>query len=101
MTTCLAALAGSTDDETQWKYLNYQVLLNLRSSSPGVRMCVLGIVNAFVERKGENYLSVLPDAVPFLYETMEDEDPKLEAACKALVKGMEQVFGQSVSSYFE
>ena len=25
MTNCLAELAGSTDDETQWKHLNYQV----------------------------------------------------------------------------
>ena len=52
-------------------------------------------------RKGENYLSVLPDAVPFLAEAAENEHPSLEAACRSLVKYMEQAFGQSLDSYFE
>ena len=52
-------------------------------------------------RKGENYLSALPDAVPFLAEAAENEDPSLEAACRALVKYMEEAFGQSLDSYFE
>ena len=101
MTNCLAELAGSTDDETQWQHLNYQVLLNLRSDSPAVCACVIDVVRAFVDRKGENYLSVLPDAVPFLAEAAENEDPSLEAACRALVKYMEEAFGQSLDSYFE
>ncbi len=29
---CLGQLAVSTEDETQWKYLNYQVLLCIRNS---------------------------------------------------------------------
>ncbi len=65
-----------------------------------VRMCVLNVIHAFLDKKGENYLSVLPDAVPFLYECMEDEDAALESACKKLIRTMEEVFGQSVDSYF-
>ena len=53
MTNCLAELAGSTDDETQWKHLNYQVLLNLRSDSPAVCACVLDVVRAFVDREAK------------------------------------------------
>ena len=44
---------------------------------------------------------MLPDAVPFLAEAAENEDPSLEAACRALVKDMEMAFGQSLDSYFE
>ena len=33
---CLTQLATSTDDETQWKYLNFQVLLSLRSPDGAV-----------------------------------------------------------------
>ena len=51
MTTCLSELAGSTDDETQWQHLNYQVLLNLRSDSPAVCACVIDVVRAFVDRE--------------------------------------------------
>ena len=36
LSDCLAELASCTEDETQWKYLNYQVLLNLRSALPKV-----------------------------------------------------------------
>lgn len=100
LTSCLAQLALSTEDETQWKYLNYQVLLNLRSSSSEIRSAVLNIITQFVEKKGDEYMGVLPDAVPFLYETMEDEDPEIEKSSKTLIKRMEEVFGQSVESYF-
>ena len=58
-------------------------------------------IQNLARRKGENYLSALPDAVPFLAEAAENEDPSLEAACRALVKYMEEAFGQSLDSYFE
>lgn len=54
-----------------------------------------------MESRGESYLSVLPDAVPFLCEVMEDEQPELEADCRELLRRMEEVFGQSIETYFE
>ena len=33
---CLGQLAATTDDETQWKYLNYQVLMIIRNKSAKV-----------------------------------------------------------------
>jgi len=98
---CLGQLAASTDDETPWKYLNYQVLLNIRNSSLKVRMCVLETVSLFVEKKGEAYLSVLPDSVPLLAEALEDDDIKVETRCKQLIKEMESAFGHSIDHYFE
>lgn len=65
-------------------------------------MCILDIVAKFLEKKGENYMSVLPDAVPFIYETREDEDSKIEVACKKLIFKIQDLFGQeAVESYFE
>ena len=46
-------------------------------------------------------MSVLPEAVPFLSETLEDEEAELEDACRKLIAKMEETFGQSVQSYFE
>ena len=97
----MGQLALTTEDETQWKYLNYQTLLSLRSLRPGIRSCVLSVIGQFVEKKGENYLSVLPDAVPFLSETLEDEEQEIEDQTRKLVKKMEEIFGQSVQTYFE
>ena len=64
-------------------------------------MCILDLVSKFLDVKGEGYMAVLPDAVPFIYETMEDEDSKIEVASKNLIRKMEEVFGTSVESYFE
>ena len=60
----------------------------------------MNLITTFVEKKGEEYMSVLPDAVPFIYETLEDEDHEIELKARGLVKRMEEVFGQSVESYF-
>ena len=64
-------------------------------------MAVLDIVEVFVEKRGENYLTVLPDSVNFLVEALEDDDQRVENRCRLLIKKMEDVFGQSVESYFE
>lgn len=101
MTNCLANLASTTEDETQWRYLHYQTLLCLRSPLSQVRHCILSVLTRFVECKGESYMSVLPEAVPFLSETLEDEEAELEDACRKLIAKMEETFGQSVQSYFE
>lgn len=98
---CLGELAATTEDETQWKYLNYQVLMLIRNQNSKIRMAVLDIVEVFVEKRGENYLTVLPDSVNFLVEALEDDDQRIENRCRALIKKMEEVFGQSVESYFE
>ena len=46
-------------------------------------------------------MSVLPDAVPLLCEALEDEEVAIEKQAKGIIKRMEEVFGQSVESYFE
>ena len=66
-----------------------------------IRMTVLDIVDIFVEKRGENYLATLPDSVNFLVEALEDDDQQVENRCRKLIKTMEEVFGQSVESYFE
>jgi U3 small nucleolar RNA-associated protein 10 len=98
---CLGNLCLSTEDETQWKHLNYQVLLYVRHNSPKVRLRVISIISCFLDKKGENYLAVLPDSAPLLAEALEDDDAKVEKECRKLIKKMEEIFGHSVESYFE
>ena len=38
---CLGQLAATTEDETQWKYLNYQVLMSIRSRNTKVSLYLL------------------------------------------------------------
>ena len=64
-------------------------------------MRVLQIISSFLDKKGENYLAVLPDSAPLLAEALEDDDARVEKACRKLMKKMEEIFGHSVESYFE
>ena len=48
----------------------------------------------------DTYLPVLPDAVPFLQEILEDDDQAVETKCKDFIQHMETTFGQNIESYF-
>merc|ERR1712203_987190 len=50
---CLGQLAATTDDETQWKYLNYQVLMIIRNKSSKIRLTVLEIVDILWRKGGK------------------------------------------------
>ncbi len=69
--------------------------------SSQIRLFVLDVLELFLEKKGENYLTVLPDSVPLLAEALDDDNSKVEIKCRKLIKRMEEIFGHSVESYFE
>ncbi len=62
---------------------------------------MLGVISNYVDVKGENYLSDLPECVPFLSETLEDDDHDIETSCRKLIKKMEETFGRSIEDYFD
>ena len=83
MASALSKLASATSDDTKWKFLHYQLLLGLRDPRSAVRAAILGVlkdrlispktyilnltISFFsVTDRGDTYLPVLPDAVPFL-----------------------------------
>ena len=66
-----------------------------------VRLFVLDVVDLFLDKKGENYLTVLPDSVPLLAEALDDDNSRVEAKCRKMIKKMEEIFGHSVESYFD
>ena len=96
----LVQLAISTPEDTNWKHLHFQTLLQLRDERPSVRMAMLSMLTQCVTDRTDTYLPVLPDAVPFLQEILEDDDTAVEAACRNFIQHMETVFGQNLESYF-
>ena len=97
---CLAQLATATPEDTNWKYLHYQILLQLRDERPAVRIAIISVLTSLVTERTDTYLPVLPDAVPFLQEILEDDDAVVESACRDFIKHMETIFGQNLESYF-
>ena len=65
-----------------------------------MRLSVLSVLTECVTDRTDSYLPVLPDAVPFLQEILEDDDTTVEAACRQFIQHMETIFGQNLESYF-
>ena len=61
---------------------------------------MLSVLTQCVTDRTDTYLPVLPDAVPFLQEILEDDDTDVESSCRDFIQHMETVFGQSLESYF-
>jgi len=97
---CLIRLAASTQDDTAWKMLLYQLLLALRDQRSEVRISILSVMCECVTDRTDTYLPVLPDAVPFLQEILEDDDQSVENKCREFIQHMETIFGQSLETYF-
>merc|ERR1712050_97607 len=100
LSSCLVQLAISTPDDTNWKHLHYQLLCVLRDSRSSVRLMILSVLTKCVTDRTDTYLPVLPDAVPFLQEILEDDDQTVESACRDFIQHMETTFGQNLESYF-
>lgn len=75
-------------------------MLALRDERPSVRCSILGVLERCVSDRTDTYLPVLPDAVPFLQEILEDDDQAVEGKCRGFIQHMETTFGQNIESYF-
>ena len=49
----------------------------------------------------EPFLVMLPDIMPSLVEWMDDADPEVETISQSLIKHIESLSGESLSSYLE
>ncbi|KAG1960415.1 ARM repeat superfamily protein [Pimephales promelas] len=97
---CIAQFAIAMGDDSQWKVLNYQVLLKMRHSSPKVRFSALVMLLELASKLKENYMVLLPETIPFLAELMEDECEEVEHQVQKVIHEMESVLGESLQSYF-
>uniref|UniRef100_T1IYP7 HEAT repeat-containing protein 1 n=1 Tax=Strigamia maritima TaxID=126957 RepID=T1IYP7_STRMM len=98
---CLGQLAEATADEANWKTLNYQILLKTRHNSPKLRLGALQCLSELNRHLEKDYLSLLPDTVPFLAEMMEDESTEVEQKCQTVIAAMEITsIQESIQKYF-
>lgn len=65
-----------------------------------VRVVAVGAVQRLAEALGEELLPLLPEAVPFLAELLEDEDDEVEIAAQDAVREMERILGEPLQKYF-
>nr|XP_057922061.1 HEAT repeat-containing protein 1 isoform X2 [Doryrhamphus excisus] len=97
---CLGQFAVSLADDTQWKTLNYDVLLKSRHADAKVRFSSLLMLMELAAKLKENYMVLLPETIPFLAELMEDECEEVEQQVQKVIHEMENILGEPLQSYF-
>ncbi|XP_076024052.1 HEAT repeat-containing protein 1 isoform X2 [Genypterus blacodes] len=97
---CLGQFSVAMADDTQWKTLNYQILLKTRHASAEVRFSSLLMLTELAGKLKENYMVLLPETIPFLAELMEDESQQVELQVQKVIHEMENILGEPLQSYF-
>ncbi|XP_022087703.1 HEAT repeat-containing protein 1-like isoform X2 [Acanthaster planci] len=100
LTPCIAQFLVASHESSTWQPLNYQVLLKTRHSSAKVRFAALTVLQELHRKLAEDYLSLLPETIPFLAELMEDESVEVEQQCQLLVSELEKTLGEPLQKYF-
>ncbi|XP_067928293.1 HEAT repeat-containing protein 1-like [Watersipora subatra] len=97
---CLSQLAIAAGDDSLWKPLTYQICLKTRHSSAEVRKGALRVLQDLSNKLGEDFMTLLPETIPFLAELMEDEEEEVEALCQEVIANMENMLGEPLQKYF-
>uniref|UniRef100_G3MLV5 HEAT repeat-containing protein 1 n=1 Tax=Amblyomma maculatum TaxID=34609 RepID=G3MLV5_AMBMU len=98
---CLASFAAGCEDAIR-KEWHQKLLYQMRHSSARVRYTTLLAFREAVRKLGDDYLSLLPEAVPFLAELMEDESTEVEHLCQDVILEVEQIrWGTANRNYFK
>uniref|UniRef100_A0A3Q0SHY7 HEAT repeat-containing protein 1 n=1 Tax=Amphilophus citrinellus TaxID=61819 RepID=A0A3Q0SHY7_AMPCI len=97
---CVGQFSVAMADDSQWKTLNYQILLKTRHSDAKVRFSSLLMLMELASKLKESYMVLLPETIPFLAELMEDECEEVEQQVQKVIQEMENILGEPLQSYF-
>ena len=95
---CVAAMIASAPDDALWKPAHRGVLLATREGVARSRLVALAALSAVVDKLREEYLALLPEAIPFLSELFEDPDEAVEGAARAFTGRLTELSGEDLKS---
>ncbi|GLC34752.1 hypothetical protein PLESTB_001159600 [Pleodorina starrii] len=98
---CLLAMAVAANSDALWKPLNHATLMLTRSPAARTRALGLEVVAQLVDRLREEYLVLLPEALPFLSELLEDDDAVVAARVREVVAQLEDISGEKLDEYLK
>ena len=59
------------------------------------------VVTQLVERLNEEYVVLLPEAMPFLAELLEDPELTIQNKTRQLLRKLEEITGESLDEYLK
>lgn len=96
---CLTQMAITGNSDTLWKPLNHQSLMVTRSGSAASRLAGLEVLAQLVAHLNEEFISLIPETIPFLAELVEDSEAVVEARAQEVVKLLEEASGEKLDQY--
>jgi len=97
----LVELAAAADSADHHKEINVAILKHLRSESASVRLAAVKCEQALTDRLGEEWLSMLPEMLPFISELQEDDDEVVEKETHRWIVKIEGVLGESLDAMLQ
>ncbi|KAI3919122.1 hypothetical protein MKW98_016675 [Papaver atlanticum] len=91
LVACLGQMAVTSGSDLLWKPLNHEVLMQTRSEKIRARILGLRVVKYMVENLKEEYLTLLPETIPFLGELLEDMELPVKTLTQEILKEMESL----------
>ncbi|KAH7389982.1 hypothetical protein BKA66DRAFT_414358 [Pyrenochaeta sp. MPI-SDFR-AT-0127] len=97
--TDLAAASSSSIDNH--REMNAILLRYMRSEESHTRLATVLCEQALTRRLGEEWLSLLPEMLPFISELREDDDEMVERETQRWISGVEEVLGESLEGMLQ
>ncbi|KAJ2988983.1 hypothetical protein NUW58_g3699 [Xylaria curta] len=97
----MVELAATADSQEHQKEINTSLLKNLRSEHAPVRLAVVKCQQALTDKLGEEWLSMLPEMLPYISELQEDDDEDVERETNRWIVGIETVLGESLDAMLQ
>lgn len=97
----IVELAATADSQEHQKELNTSLLKTLRSEHAPVRLAVVKCQQALTDKLGEEWLSMLPEMLPYISELQEDDDEDVERETNRWIVGIETVLGESLDAMLQ
>jgi U3 small nucleolar RNA-associated protein 10 len=94
-------LAAAADSAENHKELNSAILKHMRSPTAGVRLAAVKCEQALTDRLGEEWLSMLPEMLPFISELQEDDDEVVEKETNRWIVKIENVLGEPLDNMLQ
>ena len=93
---------AAAPDEALWKTLHRNILNVSRNYEHSrAKLLVIATLEKIVENTQEEYLVLLPEAIPFLSELLEDDDLEVEIATQDLLDKLTKLSGEDLASLLE
>ncbi|KAI5863109.1 hypothetical protein GGS23DRAFT_568312 [Durotheca rogersii] len=97
----IVELAAASDSQEHQKELNSSLLKHLRSEQSSVRLAAVRCEQALTGKLGEEWLSMLPEMLPYISELQDDDDDEVERETNRWIVGIEGVLGESLDAMLQ